>query len=295
MKQSHQEFECLIFDDASTDLSEEIIMKFKVSDERILVYPRTLNSGSTFIQWNNGVQIASEKLVWIAESDDMASPNFLAELIKPFNSNSDIVLAYCQSYRMNDKGEVTGNWKDYTDDLDKNLFENDFVMDGKEYIERFLIHRNTIPNASAVLFKKDIYKKVGGAPHHLKTNGDWLTWLKMLCYGKVAFVAEPLNYFRYHENSVIAKASENKVSNQFYEKYDLSMRKEFKSFLKKEQLALSAKAYKANEYFIALDKGNKGLFKLSQGLSLQGWKLIIGASIYPTLQTGFIKKGILRK
>lgn len=295
MKQSHQEFECLIFDDASTDRSEEIIMKFKASNERILVYPRTLNSGCTFIQWNNGVKIASEKLVWIAESDDMAAPDFLAELIKPFNSNSDIVLAYCQSYRMNDKGEVTGNWKDFTDDLDKKLFENDFVMDGKEYIERFLIHRNTIPNASAVLFKKDIYEKVGGAPHNLKTNGDWLTWLKMLCYGKVAFVAEPLNYFRYHGASVIAKASVNKDSNKFYQKYDLSMRKEFKSFLKKEYLALSAKAYKTNEYFIALDKGNKGLFKLSQGLKLQGWKLIIGASIYPTLQTGFIKKGILRK
>ena len=89
------------------------------------------------------------------------------------------------------------------------------------------------------MFKKDIYEKVGGAPHDLKTNGDWLTWLKMLCYGKVAFVAEPLNYFRYHGASVIAKASENKDSNKFYQKYDLSMRKEFKSFLKKEHLALS--------------------------------------------------------
>lgn len=295
MKQSHQEFECLIFDDASTDLSEEIIMKFKASNERILVYPRTLNSGSTFIQWNNGVQIASEKLVWIAESDDNATPDFLAELIKPFNSNSDIVLAYCQSYRMNDKGEVTGNWKDFTDDLDKELFESDFVMDGKEYIERFLIHRNTIPNASAVLFRKSIFQKVGGAPVNLKTNGDWLTWLKMLCYGKVAFVAQPMNYFRYHEDSVIAKAGKNKNSDQFHQQYDYSMRKEFKSFLKKEQLALSDKAYQANEYFIALDNGNEGLFKLRQGLTLQGWKQIIGASIYPKLQTGFIKKGILRK
>lgn len=294
MKQSYQEFECLIFDDASTDLSVEVIMKFKAINERILFYPRTLNSGSTFIQWNNGVKLASEKLIWIAESDDKAIPDFLTELIKPFNSNSDIVLAYCQSYRMNDQGEVTGNWKHFTDDLDKELFENDFVMDGKEFIERFLIHKNTIPNASAVLFKKDIYEKVGGAPHHLKTNGDWLTWLKILCYGKVAFVAKPMNYFRYHGESVIAKANENKDSNQFYEQYDHSMRKEFKSFLKKEHIALSAKAYKTNEYFIALDKGNKGLFKLRQGLTLQGWKLIIGASIYPTMQTGFIKKGILR-
>jgi hypothetical protein len=30
---------------------------------------------------------------------------------------------------MNDQGEVTGNWKHFTDDLDKELFENDFVMD----------------------------------------------------------------------------------------------------------------------------------------------------------------------
>ena len=293
--QSYKEFECFILDDASTDTSSEIIEQFKANDERIHYYPSTINSGSTFIQWNKAVQIANADFIWIAESDDKATPDFLAELMKPLYNNDKIVLAYCQSYRMNDKDEITGNWEEFTNDLDNELFKNDFVMDGKEYIERFLINKNTIPNASAVLFRKDIYKKVGGAADILKTNGDWLTWLKMLCYGEVAFIAKPMNYFRYHGTSVIAKASEKKNKELFNEEYDYTLRKAFKKFLKQEKLILAANACKTNDYFIALDKGNKGLYNLRKGRILQGWKQILAASFYPTLQSGFIKKGISGK
>ena len=38
---------------------------------------------------------------------------------------------------MNAQGEVTGSWKDFTDQVDSKLFENDFEMNGLEYIERF--------------------------------------------------------------------------------------------------------------------------------------------------------------
>ena len=54
---------------------------------------------------------------------------------------------------MNAQGEVTGSWKDFTDQVDSKLFENDFEMNGLEYIERFLNAQNTIPNASGVIFK----------------------------------------------------------------------------------------------------------------------------------------------
>ena len=295
LTQSLYNLECVILDDASTDHSAALIHKFVQNNNRLNYYPSTSNSGSTFIQWNKGVKLANADLVWIAESDDNASPAFLEELVKPFKTDPDIVLAYCQSYRMNDKDEVTGSWKDYTDDFDNGLFQNDYVMDGKQYIERFLIHRNTIPNASAVVFRKDIYEKAGSAPEHLKTNGDWLTWLKMLCYGKIAFIAKPMNYFRYHGASVIAKANQEKNSGQYREQFDYTLRIEFKQFLKHEQVKLSTNTSRTNNYFIALDSGNEGLFKLRHGQILKGWKKILLASVFPTLQSGFIKKGISGK
>lgn len=59
---------------------------------------------------------------------------------------------------MNAQGEVTGSWKDFTDQVDSKLFENDFEMNGLEYIERFLNAQNTIPNASGVILKTDLFR-----------------------------------------------------------------------------------------------------------------------------------------
>jgi hypothetical protein len=155
-----------------------------------------------------------------------------------------------------------------------------------------LIHRNTIPNASAVLFRKSIFDRAGGAPAHLRTNGDWLMWLKMLCFGKVAYVAEPLNYFRYHDRSVIARAHQNADANRYCEQYDRTMRKEFTAFLKQKHILLSRATCRQNKYYISIDEGNEGLFKLKQREYLNGWLKVFYASLWPGFKSGFIKKAL---
>lgn len=283
--------EYIILDDASTDKSVSILNEYANQDNRIQFYPSDKNSGNTFIQWNRGVYFAKGKYIWIAESDDKADLILLRELIKPLENDPDVVLAYSQSFRMNAVDEINGTWKTFTDDLDKSLFENDFVMDGKEFIERFLIKKNVIPNASAVLFRKSMYEKIGSASENLKTNSDWLCWLKMLCYGKIAFISKPLNYFRYHSSSVIAKAHQYSNELKYQDQYDYTMRNEFISFVGKNQLNLSPAIKNINASFMAKDKGNKGLFLIEQGKYIKGWQQIIAASFYPTFQSGFIKRG----
>ena len=222
----------------------------------------------------------------------MADVTMLSKLVRLMESDSSIVLAYCQSQRMNAAGEVKGSWKDFTDALDETQFNADFVMDGKEFINRFLIHRNVIPNASAVLFRKSIFERVGGAAAHLRTNGDWLMWLKMLCFGKVAYVSAPLNYFRMHDKSVIARTHQLKESVFYKEKYDFTMRSEFLSFLKNWEVDIPANVIQKNALYMSMDLGNKGLFSIKNGDYLKGWKDVMTASFYPKFQSGFIKKGL---
>lgn len=290
--QTYEQFECIVLDDCSTDNSRELIEKYVVRDRRFTYVFNTANSGSTFFQWNKGVQLAKHELIWIAESDDAADPLLLAKLVKQFEDNPGLVLAYCQSHRMSDVNEVTGSWKEFTDELDEQQFTVDFVMGGKEYIERFLLHRNTIPNASAVVFRKHIYEQAGSAPEELKNNGDWLTWLKMLCYGDIGFVAEPLNYFRYHDKSVIASLVQQDTAGIYREQFDYRMRKAFAHFSKTKHIALSSAVQTANAKYMSWDVGNKGLFYLQQGAYAKGWKHILQASVYPTFQTGFVKRAL---
>lgn len=216
------DYEIIILDDCSTDKSKEIIEKFRSNIRVKKIIYNDKNSGSTFHQWNNAIfNYSNGKYIWIAESDDMAEPEFLEKNYKILSQDSDIVLSYSQSSRMNSEDTITGSWIDTTEEFEgSEIFENDFIKNGKEFVEKFLIHKNIIPNASGVVFKKDAYIQIKGANPQLTFNGDWDVWIKILMLGKVSYISEELNRFRFHEKSVIASAV-NEKTNYFKRKRNL--------------------------------------------------------------------------
>jgi glycosyltransferase involved in cell wall biosynthesis len=214
--QTYLNFEVVLLDDCSTDNSRDILCQYSRHPKVSHCVFNEINSGNTFVQWSKGLQLAKGEYIWIAESDDFCEPNFLEEVIKPMLENKEIVLSYCQSNKVNQEGVITGNWITHTQDLDPTLFLDDFSMDSNVFIEEFLICRNVIPNASAVVFKKsavDIERHLEIA-HDFRYCGDWIFYIKLIMNNKVAFVNDSLNNFRYHENSVIANVvkTENKIS-----------------------------------------------------------------------------------
>jgi glycosyltransferase involved in cell wall biosynthesis len=293
LKQTLQPFEIIILDDCSTDSSVEIIQSYVSIHPTIQFIKNDINSGSTFAQWNKGVSLAKGDLIWIAESDDTAAPTFLQNMIPCFN-NKEVVIAYCQSYRMNKDNTITGNWKTHTDEFDESIFNNDFVMNGKEYIERFLIHKNTIPNASAAIFKKNMYEKTGGAIPKVKNQGDWLVWLQLLCIGDVGFVSASLNNFRYHEESVIAKSLRLDNNNSFKDWYGLEVRKYFSVFFINFSVRLNDKLIKINQHYTSVDLVNLGFHQLKSKNYFTGWKLILHASLFPKINLGVLKRAIFK-
>lgn len=236
LNQSFKNFEVIILDDKSPDDSYRILEKYKDHPKVSHCIINEQNSGSTFFQWNKGLELAKGELIWIAESDDVADSEFLATLVPQFVKNPQLVLAYSQSYRMNAIGEITGSWKDQTDIFDSEKFSQDFLMNGLQYSSKFLCHKNTIPNASAVLFKKQTYFQVDKANPALKYIGDWEIWTKIVFQGDIFFSATHLNYFRYHTNSVIAQVKSNLDKRQIEVEKQLELfRKNIISILKNIQ------------------------------------------------------------
>jgi len=222
LNQTFQDFELIILDDLSPDNSREIIESYRAHPKVSQIIYNEKNSGSTFFQWNKAVlSLAKGEFIWIAESDDVADPKFLEALVPMLQQHSEVVLAYSQSAKMDSEGKITGSWSEWTQDLvEGNYFNDSFQMNGQEYTEKFLIHKNTIPNASAVLFRRKTYAEIGGAVVDMKTNGDWDLWLKFLLLGDVYFHNQMLNNFRYHSTSVIARAKSD-GSNNVRSKYGL--------------------------------------------------------------------------
>lgn len=206
LEQTYQDFEIIYLDDASTDNSNQVFAKFAEHPKIRSIYNQT-NSGSPFKQWNKGILQAKGEYIWIAESDDYADKTLLARLVEKLDQNPSVGLAYCQSWRIDKNNNTQSTFQDWTDDLDSQRWQEDFINSGLGECKNYLIIKNTIPNASAVLFRRSLHGKVGGADETFKICGDWLFWVKILLISDVAFIAEPLNYFRTHDNTCRAKAT----------------------------------------------------------------------------------------
>ena len=206
LAQSFQDYTIVLLDDASTDGSLDVINRYK-EDPRFLTVINERNSGSPFRQWNHGVSLASTPYIWIAETDDVAEPELLATLVQKLETHPDAVLAYCQSSRLDENDRNLGSCGDWTDDLNPSRWKTDFVNSGNEECIRYLRRKNTIPNASAVVFRREAFLASGSAPGEMRLCGDWLTWVRLLQQGDVIFSAQHLNHFRTHAKTVRSNTS----------------------------------------------------------------------------------------
>jgi glycosyltransferase involved in cell wall biosynthesis len=204
MGQTYHDFEVILLDDCSTDESRSIISEY-AKDSRVRIELNEKNSGSTFKQWNKGIRLAHGEYVWVAESDDYADERLLERLVKVLDDEPEVTFAYCRSWRMvgDDQRNGFADW--YLAELDARRWTADFVADGLEACTNTFVQVNPVPNASAVVFRKSVYDRVGGADEALRLCGDWKLWVLMALEGKIAYLAEPLNYYREHDSSVRSK------------------------------------------------------------------------------------------
>lgn len=287
--QTYSNFEVILLDDCSIDNSQEILLRYAKNERTTHCVFNKINSGNTFRQWAKGIALAKGELIWIAESDDFCDTFFLEELVNLFENNQDTALVFCQSNRVNEFGQVTGNWITHTNNLDEILFQNNFVMDGNEFIRDFLIYKNVIPNASGVIFRKKNAVQIEEIDFDpvLKTSGDWLFYVKLLVNSKVAYYCQSLNNFRYHSGSVISKSlkMEDRVSIIDVElktrkkiiKYLIGSKAEKLSIISTRNLEITRELkYEKGILFFGNDKKIKGILILSTvlGIFIKKYKLL---------------------
>jgi len=267
-KQTFQEFEVILLDDCSTDNSLEILNSYS---QHLQVSGLIINKKrrGTFKQWDKGIKLSKGEFIWIAESDDVCEPEFLEKILPSLRLNKEAGLAYCQSWSINDKGEKTGNWINHTNEFQTKLFDSDFIYKGTDFVNNFLIHKNVIPNTSAIVFRKSVYEQVRGVNPKIKYCGDWFLWMKIAVLSDVSFISEPLNYFRRHENSVISRALNTVHPDKFHlKKSDKKMRQFFSEWLKTRQPGLNAILEKNNNYISKVNI-EESLYYISQGRGLK--------------------------
>jgi hypothetical protein len=198
LRQTYTDFEVILLDDCSTDESRSILADYANDSRIVRIEFNEVNSGTTFRQWNKGVRLARGEYVWIAESDDYADERLLEKLVPLLDAEPNMVLAYCKSWRVREDGQINGT----SPHQDEKRWTADFRADGREECRDYLIRGCTIPNASAVLFRREVFVRVGGADESMVLCGDWKLWMAVALTGSIAYLAEPFNYHRFHDASV---------------------------------------------------------------------------------------------
>ena len=199
--QTFQDFELILLDDCSTNESRTILEEY-ARDPRARLELNEANSGSPFKQWNKGVGLARGKYVWIAESDnDYADARFLERLVPMLDGNAKAQFVFCKSWQVGSDGQLQGFAMTLNSEDKHDRWAADFAADGREECRRYMVRSCYVQNASAVLFRRDAYEQAGGADESLRICGDWKMWCSLLLKGEMAYVAEPLNYFRMHSAS----------------------------------------------------------------------------------------------
>jgi glycosyltransferase involved in cell wall biosynthesis len=204
LQQTVQDMEVILLDDYSTDGSRAIIESYR-AEPRVAIHYNSANSGSVFKQWNKGMALARGEYVWIAESDDHADPALLETLIGKLRQHPSAGLAFCQSHRVD--GDTAALDLPFWYGEESPRWERDFFTRGSEEICRYMIFRNTVPNASAVVFRRDLASKAGPADESFRLSADWLFWVRLLEHSDLVYSATPLNYYRFHANTARSRYS----------------------------------------------------------------------------------------
>lgn len=202
-KQTFNDYEIILLDDHSTDGSQEFLVDFanKNQVKHCIINPK--NTGNPFVQWQKGITLAEGEYIWIAESDDYCTPNFLAELLPLMEDNPNAAFALCGSHLIDgNDNPIPKNFDTWNKEDGKA-----YLYTSQEYLKHYLLWRCTSYNASMVLFRKSFYQQINFDFSALRYSGDWLFWIKMAEKGDVILLHKRLNYFRRHATSVTAQVN----------------------------------------------------------------------------------------
>ena len=175
LNQTFKSFELIIINDCSTDNSSNIINNYLSSDKRIKVINNSLNIGLT---QSLILGINSSKAEYLAriDADEYAKPSRLHRQYL-FMKSKNLVLCGSQCLNLYKVEKKVTKWRHFED----------------QFIEKIIPYRSPFPHGST-MYKKTIYKLVGGYNSNFQTSQDFELWNRFKKKGKVSMINENLIY-----------------------------------------------------------------------------------------------------
>jgi len=179
-----------VVDDGSTDGSLAVVRSFAAQYQgpvRIDLIEQK-NAGPNSAR-NKGLQLSQADLIAFLDADDLWGPQKLAKQVEVFQTDEskDLVLVYCLAHWVDTHGShCAGPSLNSTLPLRGWVFEQ-------------LLPRNRISGgSSAVLIRREAFRKAGSFDENLRAAEDFDMWLRLAQVGRVDLVEADLVAIRDH-------------------------------------------------------------------------------------------------
>ena len=200
LNQSFQNFELIIADNASTDMTEEICREYAAQDKRIRYHRNQENIGAA-PNYNLVFQLSRGEYFKWAAHDDIFAPEFLEKCIEVLDKDPEIVLCHSMAKVIDENG----NFLDNKDELYVK-FTNDNVKlktDSQKPYERFC-DLAYLPHSCYQIFgviRSSILKETPLIDRY--AGADRLLLARLSLYGRFYEIPEHLFFLRRHSEQSI--------------------------------------------------------------------------------------------
>lgn len=165
-QQKYANWEIVLVDDASTDISEELYAELE-KDERIRIYRNEKNMGCGYTK-RRCAELAKGELCGFLDPDDVLLPNAVEDSVKNLESHPDCVLSFSRFYICDENLNKIGECRK-------------LELKGKSYFE----NRDYCPE-HFVVFRRDAYEMTEGINPLLKAGVDQDLYFRLEEVGGVA-------------------------------------------------------------------------------------------------------------
>ncbi|MGD9568064.1 MAG: glycosyltransferase family 2 protein [Sedimentibacter sp.] len=195
LNQTYSNLEIIIFNDGSTDKTDEEIKSVIENNNKNIKYISKQNEGLC-TTLNEGLKIANGKYVTFIASDDLWMSNRIEKLVGFLENNKCFHMVFSDTYFMYGDIKSTDRYSDYKSIIKKSFLNS--VPNVNLY--EVLLCENIIP-AVTVLLKKECYENVGYYDTSIRFE-DYDMWLRISKKYSIAFIDEPLAYYRLHDRNM---------------------------------------------------------------------------------------------
>lgn len=190
LAQKFPDFELIIWNNGSTDLTRTIIEEYH--DRRIRVFHSEKNWG-LFKALNKMIGESCGTLIKLWSHDDIMEPSCLQEFAEFFRLHPDVPMVYCDVEIIGPTGNTIASFrKDETPDIIEPLLAT-----------QLLFYYGCIPgNIANVALRRNIFNEVGLFNEALVQAGDFEKWIQIGREHRLGRITKPLIRLRSHRKQL---------------------------------------------------------------------------------------------